>query len=138
MITAIDTNILSAVWDREPGSARWVELLGESFRAGSLVVCGVVFAEALAHPRASEDFVRNFFKETGILVDFGADEILWTETARRYSRYALRRRQSSGQATKRLLADFVVGTHALLHADRLFTLDKGRYEHEFPEIELFD
>lgn len=136
MITAIDTNIMSAIWDREPGSDRWVSVLGEAFRGGSLVVCGVVFAEALAHPRASEEFVRNFFEQTGIRIDFEVDEPMWVEIARRYAHYAQRRRRSSGEIPKRLLADYIVGSHALLRADRLLTLDTARYRNDFPELVL--
>ena len=37
---------------------------------------------------------------------------------------------------KRLLADFVIGAHALYSADRLLTLDEGRYRRDFPELKL--
>jgi hypothetical protein len=36
-----------------------------------------------------------------------------------------------------LLADFVVGAHALLLADRLMPLDAARYSRDFPELLLF-
>jgi predicted nucleic acid-binding protein len=36
----------------------------------------------------------------------------------------------------RLLADFIIGSHALVHADRFMTLDPKRYAREFPELKL--
>jgi hypothetical protein len=41
-----------------------------------------------------------------------------------------------GERPKRLLADLVIGAHALIHADRLMTLDPARYRHDFPEFKL--
>jgi len=34
-----------------------------------------------------------------------------------------------------LLADFIVGAHALTRSDRLLTLDPSRYSRDFPELE---
>ena len=49
---------------------------------------------------------------------------------------AQRRRRSKGVEAKRMLADFIVGAHAMLRADRLFTLDNERYATAFPELTL--
>jgi predicted nucleic acid-binding protein len=35
-----------------------------------------------------------------------------------------------------LLADFLIGSHALVQADRLLTLDPHRYSQDFPEVRL--
>jgi len=35
-----------------------------------------------------------------------------------------------------LLVDFIIAAHALLHADRLMTLDPVRYELDFPKLHL--
>ena len=40
---------------------------------------------------------------------------------------------SRGGSVKRLLADFIVGAHALIRADGLLTLDAGRHAKDFPE-----
>jgi predicted nucleic acid-binding protein len=50
--------------------------------------------------------------------------------------YAKRRRRSSCQGPKRLLADFIIGSHALSRADRFMTLDPKRYAPDFPELKL--
>lgn len=115
-------------------------MLADARRTGSVVICGAVFAEALACPGADEPFVRSFLVHTGVAVDFELGEDIWTETGRRYTRYAERRRRGSKPTgkleTKRVLADFIIGSHALLQADRLITLDRGRYRKDFPELNL--
>lgn len=136
MRTAIDTNIISALWSREQlaqEASRWLE---EAQRDGGLVVAAPVYAELLAHPQASEPFVNNFLADTGIAVDFELQRDGWLEAARRFASYANRRRKSGGQSPKRLLVDFMIGSHALLCADRLLTLDPDRYRQDFPELKL--
>jgi predicted nucleic acid-binding protein len=135
MRTAVDTNILSAIWGDEDTSAKALQLLAASQAIGSVVVCGAVFAEAMAAPRADEEFVRRFLEETRIEVDFELGEAAWTEAGRRYAAHATRRRRSKEEA-KRILADFIIGSHALLCADRLMTMDRRRYERDFPELKL--
>ena len=51
-------------------------------------------------------------------------------------RYAKRRRRSAPQGPKRLLADFIIGSHALAQADRFLTLDPKRYKRDFPELKF--
>ena len=136
MRTAVDINVLSAIWGRESTAQALTERLVEAQRAGSVVICGVVFAEALACPRASESFVREFLASAGVSVDFDLEERAWVEAGTRYAAYAERRRVSGGGEAKRLLTDFIVGAHALVEADQLISLDRGRYERDFPELKL--
>jgi predicted nucleic acid-binding protein len=136
MRSAVDTNVLSAIWDREPSAARLTQLLDEASRAGSVVLCAAVYAEALAHPRMTEEFLEEFLRNTAMAVDFGLDERVWLEAGRAYARYAKRRRRSAKEQPKRLLADFVIGAHAMVTADRLVTLDRTRYERDFPGLKL--
>jgi hypothetical protein len=93
-----------------------------------------VYAELLAYPKATESFVNEFPTEA-IAVDFEFQPPLWLEAGRRFARYAKRRR-SAHQGRKRLLADFIIGSHALAQADRFMTLDPKRYERDFPELKL--
>lgn len=136
MKTALDSNILSSLWSNEPSAARVHAELKTARAHGSLVICPPVFVELMAHPLVSPGFVDNFMAETRIAVEFVLDESVWRKAAERYSAYAQRRRQSGGDSPKRLLADFVIAAHALLQADRLFTLDSSRYYRDFPELRL--
>jgi len=134
--TALDTNILSALWSREPLATRVAAQLASAHAKGGLVVCAPVYIELLAHPAASQRFVDEFLSETGIAVDFDMDEAVWRAAAKGFSAYAQRRRRSGGGSAKRLLVDFIIAAHALLHADRLMTLDPVRYELDFPKLHL--
>jgi hypothetical protein len=134
--TAIDSNVFSAIWSAEPSAGKLVQQLGEAKVQGALIISPFVFAELHAYPGATEAFIQSFLQATGVFVDFRVEERVWTETARRFALYAARRRQSSKTSAKRLLADFLIGSHALVQADRLLTLDPHRYSQDFPEVQL--
>jgi predicted nucleic acid-binding protein len=136
MRTAVDTNVVSAVWSREPLATRAADRLGKAHGAGGLVIAAPVYVELLAHPNATPEFVDRFLTDTNIVVDFVLDEPIWRAVGTRFAAYAKRRRQSAGGPPKRLLADFLVGAHALIRADQLLTLDGGRYAQDFPELAL--
>jgi predicted nucleic acid-binding protein len=132
--TAIDTNILSALWSEEPATIP--QQLGNARIHGALLISPVVYAELLAYPRATETFVDGFLSDTGITVDFQMEWAVWVDAGRRFVRYAEQRRKSGQGEPKRLLADFLIGSHALLQADRLMSLDTTRYKRYFPELKL--
>jgi predicted nucleic acid-binding protein len=134
--TAIDTNVLSALWSNEPFATDVARNLGNAKMEGGLVIAAPVYAELLAYPTATETFVNDFLAETAIEVDFDLQQEVWLEAGRRFSRYAKRRR-TPGDHPKRLLVDFVIGSHALSQADRLMTLDPKRYKRDFPDLTLF-
>jgi hypothetical protein len=134
--TALDTNVLSALWSGEP-SARGIDsALFEARSEGGLVICAPVYCELLVYPSATQRFVREFLGETGIFVDFLLDEQVWQRAANAFVAYAERRRRSRGGSAKRMLVDFVIAAHALLRADRLMTLDASRYRRDFPKLHI--
>ena len=135
MRTAIDTNVLFALWSGEPLASLVSEVLDQAAGSGGLVVCAAVYAELLAHPKAKLDFVDGFLSTTGISIDFDLGEPVWRAASVRFAKYTSRRRVSPGGSAKRLLADFIVGAYALIRSDRLFTLDPSRYARDFPELE---
>ena len=136
MRTAIDTNILSALLSNEPSAVEILRKLGEAKANGALLIAPVVYAELLAHPKATQSFVDDFLADTGISVDFDWGEDVWVDAGRRFASYANQRRKSRQGEPKRLLADFLVGSHAFLQADRLLSLDPTRYRQYFPELKL--
>jgi predicted nucleic acid-binding protein len=134
--TALDTNVLSALWSGEPLASGISAQLAEAHAHGGLVICAPVYAELLAHPSATQHFVDDFLAETTITVEFDLDESVWRRAARSFAAYAQRRRGSGGGSPKRLLVDFVIAAHASLRADRLMTLDHSRYQQDFPKLRL--
>jgi predicted nucleic acid-binding protein len=134
--TAIDTNVLSALWSGEPSARNIESRLFKARNEGGLVVCAPVYCELLAYPSANRRFVKEFLFETAILVDFALEEQIWQRAATAFVAYAERRRRSQGGSPKRMLVDFVVAAHALLSADRLMTLEAARYHQDFPSLHI--
>lgn len=135
MKCSIDTNVISAIWaGQSPQLAK--ELLLEAATSGSLVICGIVYCELLAHPNVSplavESFLREF--EMDVETDFGRE--VWREAGLRYRNYAERRRRAKHPSTRRLAADFVIGAHALACADCLITFNGADYRRDFPELKI--
>jgi predicted nucleic acid-binding protein len=134
MRTAIDTNVISALWSGEPASEGMAALLGRAKEEGGLVVCAPVYVELLAYPKATRAFLEQFLSSTHIVTDFLLDEAVWQGAAAAYVTYAQKRRQTKDGSPKRLLVDFIVGAHAIFKADRLLTLDAVRYRAAFPKL----
>ena len=136
MRTAIDANIISSIWSWEPTAEKTVGQLGMAKQEGLLVISPIAFSELHAHPNITGGDVRSFLDESGIVIDYKLGERVWAEAGVRFARYAARRRQATGEGPRRLLADFMIGAHALVQADRLLTLDVKVYRQDFPELRL--
>jgi predicted nucleic acid-binding protein len=136
VLTAIDTNVISALWSKEPAATGMKELLFSARQEGGLVVCAPVYAELLAYPGARRGFFDTFLKDTNIDVHVDLSLEVWTLAGEAFSAYAQRRRKNRVGQPKRLLVDFVVGAHALLMADQLLTLDANRYRTAYPKLSL--
>jgi predicted nucleic acid-binding protein len=136
MRTAVDTNILSLFWSGGSLAATLAAQLSKLRSEGALVVSAPVFVELSAIPTGSPQRVEKLLEEMNIAVDFDVGEDVWRLAATSFSAYAVRRRHSGGGSPKRLPADFVIGAHALLKADRLMTLDAKRYCQDFPNLRI--
>ena len=136
MRTAVDTNIISAIWSGSAPSAHVATVLAQAANEGALVICAPVYVELMAYPNATGQYLDQFLASTRVQVDFVIEEPVWRETAQRFAAYARRRRKSGSGEAKRLLVDFIIGAHASLHADRLFTLDPHRFTKDFPKLRL--
>ena len=137
MITAIDTNILVALWDKDDTlNSAAQAALDAAFARGKLVISGAVYAELLAFPRRSESFLDQFLKETDIGVEWATEESVWRVAGKAFQRYANRRRKQTAGDPRRILADFLIGAHALEHNYTLLTLDEGIYRAAFPKLRI--
>jgi predicted nucleic acid-binding protein len=133
--TALDTNVISAIWSAERSAEAILELLGVARAEGALVIAAPVYAELLAYPKMTPEKLEGFLDGGWIEADFSLNQDVWREAGLRFARYASRLRLSK-DGQPRLLTDFVIGAHALLQAERLMTLDVTRYRRDFPEIKL--
>jgi predicted nucleic acid-binding protein len=134
--SAVDSNVIVALWSREPTASRMAVLLRDAHASGLLIVAAPVWAELHAAPGATPGFVNRFLADTGIELDFDLDQGVWRRAATAFASYAERRRESAGGEAKRLLIDFLVGAHARERADRLLTLDPQRYQRAFPDLRI--
>ena len=135
MITAVDTNVLVALWDRNDSLNSIAQTALDSASArGKLVISGVVFAELLAFPRRTEIFIEEFLSDTGIGVEWTINESIWRTAGRAFQVYARRRRARNAGGPRRILADFLIGAHASENSYKLLTLDDGIYRTAFPKL----
>lgn len=137
MTTAIDTNVLVALWDTDQQLNTIAQkALDSAQERGALVICGAVYAELLALPGRAEDMLDEFFKVTSIRIDWEANERVWRMAGRAFQSYVQRRNRKKEELPRRILADFFIGAHASVHRHRLMTLDQRLYRAAFPKLEI--
>ena len=137
MTTAIDTNILVALWNEDDTlNTQARAALDEALGRGGLVISGPVFAELLAAPTRNESFLDAFCNETGIAVDWELNEAIWRSAGRAFGAHASRRKKRRDSGARRILADFLIGAHAMQRGYRLLTLDDHLYRSAFPRLSI--
>lgn len=137
MTTAVDTNVIVALWDRDKALSSAAQSgLDSALERGSLVISAPVFAELMAAPGRSESFLDSFCKDTGIVVEWHLEELVWRAAGQAFQAYAGRRSKQRESRPRRILADFLIGAHALRRGYHLLTLDDHLYRAAFPDLSL--
>ncbi|SRR6266545_2214897 len=137
MITAIDTNIIVALWDQDDRLSQAAQsALDAALAHGGLTIAAPVFAELLACPGRDETFLDSFLSDTAITVDWDVEEPTWRIAGRAFQAYAARRRKQRDTGPRRILADFVIGAHALHKGYQLLTIDDRIYRAAFPHLRI--
>lgn len=133
MITAVDTNVLAAIYDNVREATRLGQDLHRLAQDGPLVICGVVYAELLAGRDRTAGALDAFLQQVGIDLDPEMDAAIWREAGRANAAYHARRRAGGFQKERPVLPDFLIGAHALHRADRLYTENPADFA-DFPGL----
>ena len=137
MTTALDSNVLIALWNEDDAlNTQARSALDVALERGALVISAPVFAELLAAPARTEAFLDSFCRDTGIAVDWKLGEAVWRMAGHAFQQYVARRRRHRGPDPRRVLADFVIGAHALHNGFSLLTLDDHLYRTAFPRLTI--
>lgn len=138
MTTAVDTNVFVALWTgTAQASAAARKALEQASQLGALVIAPPVYAELIAAPDRARDAVDTFLHRTHIEIDWALHQTVWVTAALAYRTYAQRRRAQRGDpGPRRILADFVIGAHAVELASALLTFDDGIYRASFPTLKV--
>ena len=137
MTTSIDTNVLVALWDRDPAvGASAQSALDGALRRGNLILPAPVFSELMAAPGRTEEFLDSFVRDTGIGIDWDLDQSIWRLAGRVFQSYSVSRRKQQGAGPRRILADFLIGAHAQRRGFALLTLDDRIYRNAFPNLAI--
>lgn len=132
MITAVDTSVLLDVFTADPtfGPASR-DCLEKCLAGGAVLACAVVWAETSA-----------------LFPDPDSAQAAMNTLGAAFSALDQRTALSAGEAWRsyrkrvgsrsRMIADFLIGAHASLQADRLLTRDRGFYRSYFPGLTVID
>ena len=107
------------------------QALRESIQTGSVIACEVVWAEVSGQfPSANQ--------ATLALERLGLSFSSLCLRSAEKSGEAWRAYRARGGSSQRVIADFLIGAHALAHADRLLTRDSGYFRTYYPTLVLID
>lgn len=132
MITAVDTSVLLDIFGADPQfGERSADALRGCIAQGSVIACEIVWAETSAsfpEPAEAEAALAR------LRIDYSpldSPTALATGQAWRTYRHA-------GGTRERVIADFLIGAHALANSDRLLTRDRGFYRQNFKQLRVLD
>ena len=155
MITAVDTNILLDILiPNQPHLKSSLQKLEKASKKGKIIICEIVYAE-LASQFDNLSDLNAFLTDTHIEIVWNSKESLFT-TSRIWIEYHVQHSKkrfcpecgkqinaacplcgSRLNIPRRILNDFIVGTHAQTFADTFLTRDRGFYRKNFSDVTLY-
>ena len=128
MITAVDTSVLMDVFlPDEWHGLRSSEWLRGAYNSGAIILCDIVYAE-LVPAFADRSALDLALRRLGATLS-PIDTSTAYEAGLRWKQY-----RAAGGPRNRIIADFLIGAHAVAVADAFLTRDRGFYATYFPEL----
>jgi predicted nucleic acid-binding protein len=131
LITGIDTNILVDILEPDPayGPASR-EALKCCLHEGSVIACEVVWVEVVTAYSHKKEEAVDVLRRIGIEYSAMTLEAA-LEAANCWAAY-----RKKIKTRDRIVADFLIGVHALVLCDRLLTRDRGFYRGYFKSLKV--
>jgi predicted nucleic acid-binding protein len=136
VIPILDTNIVVGVLEGEEALAnRLARVVDRPAEQGDVLISPIVYAELLAAPARPPALVEAFLSQTAVRVDWSLEKAIWQAAGLAYRASVLHRHREGALVTRRrIVADFVIGAHAVGRQATLLTWDEGIYHTYFPEL----
>jgi hypothetical protein len=133
MISAVDSSIVLDVLSGGAAEAeRSLDAIRKASQEGKLIVSESVVAE-IRPVFADRDRFEEFMQDWGL--EFVPSSLQSAVLAgEMLARLLSRKRERTG----RILADFLIGAHAQIHADRLLARDRGYLRDYFKDLTVWD
>lgn len=128
MITFVDTNVLLDIFLPDPKWGQKSKIcLEQAFKQGSLIINEIVYSE-LTPQFPSQELLDNTLKTLSIRI-VSMDLKSAYHAGQIWKKY-----RKAGGGRNRILADFLIGAHAELHAEQLLTRDRSFYKKYFTNL----
>jgi len=132
MISAVDSSVILDVLADNPRFAEAsLDVLRMGAQQGKLIVSECVIAEifpALSDPS----------KLKGMLSDWELEFVPSTFESAAVAGQMFAAYLKRFSEKRKVIADFLIGAHALVHADRLIARDRGYFRHYFKALSILD
>lgn len=132
MVTAVDSSVILDFATRHPTfGLRSRQALESCVAQGRVLACEIVWAEVAACFSSSSAAHQ-------MLTDLGIEFSPLTIEAALEAGKVWKSYRARGGPRTRIAADFLIGAHALLQAERLLTRDRGFYRSYFKHLTIVD
>lgn len=129
MIATDSSVLIDLIAGDEDASTTAAEAVRQALHVGPVVLCEVSLAEVCTAFQGGTD-VLQFLEELGIRFD-----AMEAKSALRAGEMQRRYRQRGGNRS-RTVADFLIGSHAMMQCDALITRDAGFYRDYFKGLRI--
>lgn len=127
---AVDSSVLLDLLVDDPRfAAASADCIGRALSTGEVVVCDAVVAEVQSMLDTRETAMHH-------LADYGIRYAATTEQAAVRAGHMQRRFRDRGGRRERVVADFLIGSHALLQCDALITRDAAFFRDYFKGLKI--